>query len=120
MPTTETIEKHKSRTAARLTIRYAIVIAAGLATVWLLRLKSVNDPVSPVADSADPRLVPALEATLSLVALLVIALLMTIVVPGSRRPTAVAAVTVALVLAGLFASGTVLFSAGFVIWPIWS
>ena len=31
-----------------------------------------------------------------------------------------AAVTVVLVLAGLFASGTVLFSAGFVLWPIWS
>ena len=64
-------------------------------------------------------MVPALWATAVLVMVLVVVLTVTFLIPLSRRASVATGITIALVVTGLAASLSVLFSAGFTVWPLW-
>jgi len=99
---------------------FGIVVLA-LALVWLFKNKSVSCAISSSAGcAADARLVPALVASGVLILLLCLALAITYLVPVARRSIVMGSVSLLLTLAGIIASLLVLFSAGFIVWPVWA
>lgn len=110
------------RTASQWAALEIGIVVLALVLVWLFRFKSTvcaisNFTACPVADA---RQIPALVATGVLVFLLCGALVTASLVRGARRSTVMSGVSLLLAVAGLVASLSVLFSAGFVVWPVWA
>jgi hypothetical protein len=98
------------------------IVAVGLVLVWLFRFKSVVCAISSftACPGADARSIPAVLSTGVLVFLLCGALVAAFLVPSAQRSTVMSGASLLLAVAGLVASLVVLFSAGFVVWPIWA
>jgi hypothetical protein len=112
-------------TSQRTTSRWAAldigIVVLALVLVWLFRFKSTVCAISSFTPcpGADARQIPTLVATGVLVFLLCGALVTAYLVPSAQRSTVMSGVSLLLAIAGLVASLVVLFSAGFVLWPVW-
>ncbi|TFB73319.1 hypothetical protein E3O06_08820 [Cryobacterium glaciale] len=97
-----------------------VVLALGL--VWLVRFKSTVCAISSFAPCPGPeaRLLPAVVSSVVLVLLLCGAVVAAYVVPSDHLLTVMSWVTLLLAVAGFVGSLVVLFSAGFVVWPVWA
>jgi len=114
-----------SVTAQRSVVHWAVVnsglVGLALAVVWLVRSKSVVCAISSFSacPSADARLVPALVSSVVLVLLWGGALVAGYFVPAAQRSPVLSGVSLVLAISGIIAGLVVLFSAGFVAWPVW-
>ncbi|WP_105033567.1 hypothetical protein [Cryobacterium aureum] len=97
-----------------------VVLALGL--VWLFRFKSTICAISSFAPCPGPeaRLLPAVVSSVVLILLLCGAVVAGYVVPSDQRLTVMSWVALLLAVVGLVGSLVVLFSAGFVVWPVWA
>ncbi|TFC97075.1 MULTISPECIES: hypothetical protein [Cryobacterium] len=110
------------RTASQWSALDTGIVVLALVLVWLFRFKSTVCAISNVTacPGADARQIPALVATGVLVFLLCGALVTSYLVPSAQRAAIMSGVSLLLAVAGLVASLVVLFSAGFVVWPVWA
>ena len=115
-----------SSTAQRTALRWAAlnlaIVVLALVLVWLFRFKSTVCAISTFAPCPGPeaRLLPAVVSSVVLVLLFCGAVAAAYLVPREQRPTVMSWVTLLLAVAGLVGSLVVLFSAGFVVWPLWA
>ena len=115
-----TTSAERDRRTSTPTARYLTIAGLGLVLVWLMRFKSVSCAAASSACTPDARLLPAVAASIVLISVLALALGLTRVVPRLRSGRSLAVITFALVVAVVISVATVLFSAGFTLWPIWA
>ncbi|TFC29946.1 hypothetical protein E3O25_04085 [Cryobacterium sp. TMT1-3] len=115
-----------SSTTQRTTMQWTAlnlgIVVLGLVLVWLFRFKSTVCAISSFAPCPGPeaRLLPAVVSSVVLVLLLCGAVVAANVVPSDRRVAVMSWVALLLAVAGFVGSLVVLFSAGFVVWPVWA